>query len=989
MLKIAYRIVSIFMVLSLLVFTFAIAPAPVKAQVIAPAASAPLYPAVESPVVFTDVNFATVIRNILGKPTGDIFPSDMVTITNIQAGYSNIQNLTGIEYCTELTTLFLLHNNISDVTPLANLTKLKDMWLCENNISDISMLGNLTNLETFWITTNNVVNIGAVSGMTKLKDLKLVDNKITDISALDTITGIGAGVIFRLDMNYLDTTPGSDDMAIIQSLTNKGVSVTYANQKTQTLGPWTLTVSPIIPANAGTVTKTPDFATYTNNTTVTLTAVSGDNWTFSHWSAGVTDSNSAQTTIVMDANKTVTAYFTQTGEQPVNIPDAIFLAKIRELINKPTGDIMPSDLLNIVDPGTFFAGTGIQNITGMEFFTNLEKVYLCFNSIGDLQPLASLTRVTKLWATNETGQLSNISALRTMTGLNEVNLSNNVITDIYPLVENTGITSGDLVNLQGNPLDLSANSTTTGYITTLRTRGVTVITDNVSVVEYSPSFNVNPPEGGSITKDKPGPSYPAGTVVRLTAVPASGYSFTGWTGCFTSSYNPVDLTINGSLSVVANFVKNPVDSGDTTGQIGNPGGGGGGGFTGGLTGGSATVQLKRVTSLMQIITDTGMLIDSIEAFSISENVAVILPVYTMCYNSAKAFLGMIVIEEMVNVPNGISADGLFGSVFSLQPEGASFSPEVKLVFKYDPKKLPVSAKEENLKIVWWDKNAKAWVELKSEVDTVKHTVTTWISHFSYYSMMVKVAPANFEIKEVSLGQEELNKGDSTQVKAVIANTGDLTGDYQVVLKVNGVKQEEKSVTIAGGGSADVSFDIAFDKSGSYALSINDIEKTLKVLPSPASFKIDGLTVAPLSGQPGEDIQVSFTVFNSGEVDGSYAVSCLLDGSLCHSQDVPVPANASEKVAFSLKLDKPGVHNIAVSDSLSENFEIKAPPAPATTKAEAAAPSTPPSETATASAAADNAGSNLGTILLISAGGLLLAVVVGMLVVSYIRRRQGY
>jgi len=47
--------------------------------------------------------------------------------------------------------------------------------------------------------------------------------------------------------------------------------------------------------------------------------------------------------------------------------------------------------------------------------------------------------------------------------------------------------------------------------------------------------------------------YNSGSVVRLTAVPAVGYSFTGWTGDVTSTDNPVEVEINSAKAITAVF----------------------------------------------------------------------------------------------------------------------------------------------------------------------------------------------------------------------------------------------------------------------------------------------------------------------------------------------------------------------------------------------------------------------------------------------------
>jgi hypothetical protein len=58
----------------------------------------------------------------------------------------------------------------------------------------------------------------------------------------------------------------------------------------------------------GTVVKTPDQVTYTSGTEVELTAQSGPNWEFDHWSGGLMGSDNPAT-ITMDSNKVITATF--------------------------------------------------------------------------------------------------------------------------------------------------------------------------------------------------------------------------------------------------------------------------------------------------------------------------------------------------------------------------------------------------------------------------------------------------------------------------------------------------------------------------------------------------------------------------------------------------------------------------------------------------------------------------------------------------------
>jgi len=61
---------------------------------------------------------------------------------------------------------------------------------------------------------------------------------------------------------------------------------------------------------------------------------------------------------------------------------------------------------------------------------------------------------------------------------------------------------------------------------------------------------------GSVAKSPDQASYHLGDVVRLTATPVAGWSFSGWSGALSGSANPADLTVTGNLTVTATFIQN-------------------------------------------------------------------------------------------------------------------------------------------------------------------------------------------------------------------------------------------------------------------------------------------------------------------------------------------------------------------------------------------------------------------------------------------------
>ena len=118
-------------------------------------------------VHFPDKNLEAAVRKAINKPEGDILQTDLVGtgFTELRVIDAGIADLTGIEYCTDLTDLYLgrNHRKIQDV----------DSHHHENQISDISALARLTNLEILNLERNQIGDISALAGLTHLEELIL------------------------------------------------------------------------------------------------------------------------------------------------------------------------------------------------------------------------------------------------------------------------------------------------------------------------------------------------------------------------------------------------------------------------------------------------------------------------------------------------------------------------------------------------------------------------------------------------------------------------------------------------------------------------------------------------------------------------------------------------------------------------------------------------------------------------------------------------
>ena len=96
-----------------------------------------------------------------------------------------------------------------------------------------------------------------------------------------------------------------------------------------------------------------------------------------------------------------------------------------------------------------------------------------------------------------------------------------------------------------NPLTITINANTT--ITALFTKRSYPLT--VSVVGEG-SVNEELLSAGKTTE------YTSGSVVRLTANPASGWEFSSWSGSVSSTTNPIELTVDEAKTITATFDRN-------------------------------------------------------------------------------------------------------------------------------------------------------------------------------------------------------------------------------------------------------------------------------------------------------------------------------------------------------------------------------------------------------------------------------------------------
>lgn len=271
-----------------------------------------------------------------------------------------------------------------------------------------------------------------------------------------------------------------------------------------------------------------------------------------------------------------------------------------------------------------------------------------------------------------------------------------------------------------------------------------------------------------------------------------------------------------------------------------PAGGGGGG--GG--GAAALPTLPAGTTDVRGMIGTGCRFDTFAtAVSDDELCTLTIPANTVGLTKELECLTEITMLTMDEPPPPPEAAYVIGLIYDFQPSGATFDPPITLTFSYDPADIPDGIAEEDLVIAYYDEVAGEWVELEGcVVDTENNTITATVSHFTAFATVgaappLLPAPAAFSVTGLSIQPVGVEPNEPVTITVSVANTGGTEDSYSVVLKINGVKEAEKSVTVAAGSSEDVSFSVTREEVDSYSVTVDGLSDSFVVVAAPLPLPV--------------------------------------------------------------------------------------------------------------------------------------------------------
>lgn len=136
-------------------------------------------------VNFIDEHLRTQIQNSLNLSESNITTYDLSFLEWFEG--SDISDLTGIEFCTNLRVLSLKASTFSDISQLTNLKNLLNLRMIVINLDDISPIVGLTNLTLLSLKYCGLTDIRPISNLSNFISLELTGNTISDMSFLSSL----------------------------------------------------------------------------------------------------------------------------------------------------------------------------------------------------------------------------------------------------------------------------------------------------------------------------------------------------------------------------------------------------------------------------------------------------------------------------------------------------------------------------------------------------------------------------------------------------------------------------------------------------------------------------------------------------------------------------------------------------------------------------------------------------------------------------------
>lgn len=142
--------------------------------------------------IFKDPNLEATVRKFIGtaKPGQPLTQAQLANAFLVSGSNASIHDLSGLEKCPNLNTIYLTGTQVADLTPLSKLSNLQQLTIRNSKIRDLTPLASLTHLTYLDLSSNQISNLGPLAKLKNLDTLNLSNNQIADVTPLQGLSAL-------------------------------------------------------------------------------------------------------------------------------------------------------------------------------------------------------------------------------------------------------------------------------------------------------------------------------------------------------------------------------------------------------------------------------------------------------------------------------------------------------------------------------------------------------------------------------------------------------------------------------------------------------------------------------------------------------------------------------------------------------------------------------------------------------------------------------
>ncbi len=171
----------------------------------------------------------------------------------------------------------------------------------------------------------------------------------------------------------------------------------------------------------------------------------------------------------------------------------------------------------------------------------------------------------------------------------------------------------------------------------------------------------------------------------------------------------------------------------------------------------------------------------------------------------------------------------------------------------------------------------------------------------------------FQVANLTINPFEARLNQPVNISVGVVNVGDIQGSYSLSLEINNATADSRKVTLSVNESQTVGFNVTETTEGSYNVTIGDLVGIFNVeakpTPVPTTLEVSNLFINPIEAWPGQQINISVDLTNTGSGNISYSLPFFVNGQDAQRAQVELGPSASTTATVALNETNMGTYPV--------------------------------------------------------------------------------